>query len=58
MEDMAADEVAVIYKEGADAIVMVSRHLSDDVRCAAVNRLLQQVSLIPDEQPVLLRSVS
>lgn len=43
MEDMAPHEVAMMYQQGEDAIIMISRHLSDDVRCQAVNDLLGRV---------------
>lgn len=40
MEDLPKGEVAAMYQEGDDAIVMVSRDYPDDVRCNAVNDLL------------------
>ena len=41
MEDGLEDgELAVMYQEGDDAIILISRHGCDDDRCAAVNRLI------------------
>jgi hypothetical protein len=41
MEDVLEDgELAVMYQEGDDAIILISRHGCDDDRCAAVNRLI------------------
>ena len=45
MEDMEPDEVAVMYVENGDAIVLIARHLSDDQRCEAVNRLLSRITV-------------
>ena len=47
MEDMAHGEVAALYQDGEDAVVMVARDLSDDVRCDAINRLLATVRAVP-----------
>jgi hypothetical protein len=56
MEDMPADEVALLYQEGNDAVVLIARHLSDDERCAAVNKLLGRlnVRVTPARFPVPL----
>lgn len=43
MEDMPTGEVAAMYQWGEDAVIMVARHLPDDVRCAAVNDLLAHI---------------
>ena len=45
MEDMPGNEVAALYEEGNDAVVLVSRHLDDDTRCQAINELLARVSV-------------
>lgn len=45
MEDMEHGEIAALFEEGNDAIVFVSRHLDDDTRCDAVNRLLARLSV-------------
>jgi hypothetical protein len=45
MEDMPADEVAVLYQEGNDAVILISRELTDDQRCAAVNKLLNRLNV-------------
>ena len=47
MDDMDHGEVAALFQDGEDAVVMVSRHLSDDVRCDAVNRLLATIRAVP-----------
>ena len=47
MEDMQDGEVAAMYREGEDALILVARHLPDDVRCEAVNRLLATVAAAP-----------
>jgi hypothetical protein len=47
MEDMESGEVAALYRSGEDAVILVSRDLSDDVRVCAVNRLLAAVRAIP-----------
>lgn len=44
MEDMGPGEIAAMYEEDGDAVIMVARHLPDDLRCDAVNRLLARVS--------------
>jgi hypothetical protein len=56
MEDMPADEVAVLYQEGNDAVILISRDLTDDQRCAAVNKLLNRlnVRVSPSRFPVPL----
>lgn len=56
MEDMKAGEVAALYEEAGDAIIMVARHLPDDQRCEAVNRLLARINvrLSPYRFPRLL----
>lgn len=58
MEDMGLDEVAAMYEEDGDAIILVARHLSDDQRCEAVNRLLSRLSVRvrPYRFPILLPS--
>lgn len=43
MEDLKAGEVAAMYQEGEDAVIMVSRNYPDDERCRAVNDLLASV---------------
>ena len=55
MEDMDHGEVAAMYQDGEDAVILVSRDLCDDVRCEAVNRLLATVRAVP--KPTL-RAVS
>lgn len=45
MEDMPAGEVAAMYEEDGDAIILVARHLPDDQRCDAVNRLLARLTV-------------
>ena len=45
MEDMEPGEVAAMYEENGDAIVLIARHLSDEQRCEAVNRLLARLSV-------------
>ena len=45
MEDMEAGEVAAMYEEDGDAIILVARGLPDDQRCAAVNRLLARLTV-------------
>ena len=47
MEDMDNGEVAAMYQDGEDAVILVSRRLSDDVRCDAVNRLLATIRAMP-----------
>lgn len=47
MEDMDHGEVAALYQDGEDAVILVSRDLCDDVRCDAVNRLLATVRAMP-----------
>lgn len=56
MEDMGPGEVAAMYEEGGDAVIMVARHLPDDQRCEAVNNLLARVNvrLSPYRFPRLL----
>lgn len=60
MEDMPAGEVAAMYQDGGDAVVMVSRALPDDVRCRAVNDLLATVeaSEPPRLRPPLLLCIA
>lgn len=43
MGDMDPGEVAAMYEDGGDAVILVARGLSDDQRCEAVNRLLARV---------------
>lgn len=43
MEELPKGEVAAMYQEGEDAIILVSRSLPDDARCQAVNDLLASV---------------
>jgi len=43
MEDMEPGEVAAMYEDDGDAVILVARDLPDDARCAAVNRLLAGV---------------
>jgi len=43
MEDMQDGEVAAMYQHGEDAVILLSRALSDDLRCQAVNDLLAGV---------------
>lgn len=45
MEDMEAGEVAAMYEEDGNAVILVARHLPDDQRCAAVNSLLTRLSV-------------
>lgn len=47
MEDMEHGEVAALYQDGEDAVILVSRGLCDDVRCEAVNRLLATIRAVP-----------
>lgn len=49
MEDMEAGEVAVMWQEGENALIMVTsdRSIPDTERCAAVNRLMQHLKLQP-----------
>ena len=47
MEDLPAGEVAALYQEGEDAVILVSRALPDDLRCGAVNELLSTVRAKP-----------
>jgi hypothetical protein len=46
MEDMLDGEIAAMYEEDGDAVILVARELPDDVRCAAVNRLLARVTAV------------
>jgi hypothetical protein len=46
MEDMQDGEIAAMYEEGGDAVILVARDLPDDMRCAAVNRLLARVTAV------------
>ena len=46
MDDMEDEAVAYLYQEGEDAVIVVSRHLPDDVRCSAVNELLSDISVV------------
>lgn len=55
MEDMAPSEIAAMYQCGEDAVIMVSRHLSDDMRCEAVNDLLTHVKARQLEPGILRR---
>jgi len=45
MEDMEPGEVAAMYEEDGDAVILIARHLSDDQRCEAVNNLLARVDV-------------
>lgn len=56
MEDMGPGEVAAMYEENGDAVILVARDLPDDQRCDAVNRLLSRLSvrLSPYRFPRLL----
>ena len=47
MEDMQDGEVAAMFRQGEDALILVARDLPDDVRCDAVNRLLATVKAEP-----------
>lgn len=49
MEDMEPGEVAAMYHEGENALIMVTsdRSIPDVDRCAAVNRLLSRVKAQP-----------
>ena len=47
MEDMDHGEVAAMYQEGEDAVILVARHLCDDVRADTLNRLLATVRVVP-----------
>lgn len=47
MEDMPAGEIAAMYCEGEDAIILVSRNGPDDERCAAINKLLGRLAVQP-----------
>ena len=47
MEDMQDGEIAAMFRNGSDAVILVARDLPDDVRCAAVNRLLSKVEANP-----------
>lgn len=59
MEDMPKGEVAALYQEGEDAVIMVSRDYPDDVRCNAVNDLLASIrAQHPVALPRLLVSVA
>ena len=58
MEDGLEDgELAVMYQEGDDAIILISRHGSDDDRCKAVNRLIA-LHLSPPAVPAVPRLVA
>lgn len=46
MEDLPKGEVAAMYQEGEDAIILVSRTEPDDARCRAVNDLLASVRAV------------
>lgn len=48
MEDMKPGEVAAMYQEGDDSLILVSRDLTDDVRASAVNELLMRIKTAPD----------
>lgn len=59
MEDLVVGEVAAMYQEGEDAVILVSRALPDDIRCAAVNDLLASIKAQhPVGLPRLLVSVA
>lgn len=58
MEDMPVGEIAAMYQEGEDAVIMISRELDDDTRCDAVNRLLGKIAAKPHSPVRLVRSVS
>lgn len=45
MEDMEPGEIAAMYEEGGDAVILIARHLPDDQRCQAVNNLLARVDV-------------
>lgn len=49
MEDMEPGEVAAMWQDGEDAIILVTsdRSIPDDERCAAVNRMLAKLKLQP-----------
>jgi hypothetical protein len=49
MEELEPGEVAAMYQEGEDALIMVTldRSVPDVERCAAVNRFLGQLKLQP-----------
>jgi ribosomal protein L34E len=53
MEELATGEIAAMYQEGEDAVIMVSRSHPDDVRCKAVNDLLASVRA---HRPVKVRT--
>lgn len=54
MEELPKGEVAAMYQEGEDAVILVSRAYPDDVRCTAVNDLLASVRA---QHPVALPKV-
>lgn len=58
MEDMADGEIAAMYQEGNDAVILVSRTLDDDTRARAVNRLLGRLTFTAPSPMRLVRSVS
>jgi hypothetical protein len=45
MEEMEAGEVAALYEEGGDAIVLVNKKVPATVRCEAVNRMLDRMAV-------------
>jgi hypothetical protein len=45
MDDMQEGEVAAIYQDGEDAVILVATGLPDDQRCEAVNRLLAKLCI-------------
>ena len=49
MEDMEPGEIAAMFHDGEDAIILITtdRTLSDETRCAAVNRLLARIDAQP-----------
>lgn len=44
LEDLPNGEIAAIYQEGEDVLIMVSRTHSDEVRCDALNQLYAQIT--------------
>ena len=60
MEEMEAGEVAAMYQDGEDAVIMVTldRSIPDAERCEAVNRLLAQIRLEKQPRQPWLRVVA
>lgn len=55
-EELEEGEFGALYEEGGDAVLMVNRGLSDDVRGIIINKLLCSVSVRvrPHRYPALV----